>query len=69
MVGCTIPDHGVTVSAEAEAGDSAVVALQHTYTQTGAKVPQPNATVQRRGEELEPVDIWMELDQAGNSCN
>lgn len=64
-----IPDHGATIRTEAEWGDSAVVALQHTHTLTGAQVPQPNATVQRGGKELQPVDIWMELDQAANSSS
>ena len=60
----TVPDHGVTVSTEAEGGDHAVVALQHTHTLTGAQVPQPDAAVQRRGEELQAADVWVELDEA-----
>lgn len=61
---CTLPDHGVTVRSETEGGDGAVVALQHAHTLTGAQVPQPNATVQRGGEELQLADVWVELDQA-----
>lgn len=64
MVECTVPDHGAAVGAEAEGGDGAVVALQHTQQLTGAQVPQPNAAVQRGGEELQPADVWVELDQA-----
>lgn len=64
MADCTVPDHGATVGAEAEGGHSAVVALQHTHTLTGAQVPQPNATVQGGGEELQPADVWVELYQA-----
>ena len=60
----TVPDHGVPVSAEAEGGDGAVVALQHTHALTGAQVPQPDAAVQRRGEELQAADVWVELDEA-----
>lgn len=40
------------------------MALQHTHTLTGAQVPQSDATVQRGGEELQPADVWVELDQA-----
>lgn len=64
MADCTLPDHGATIWAEAESGDSAVVALQHTHALTGAQVPQPNATVHRGGEELQPADVWVELDKA-----
>ena len=64
MAECTVPDHGSTVGAEAERGDGAVVALQHTHTLTGAQVPQPDAAVQRGGEELQPADVGVELDQA-----
>lgn len=39
------------------------MALQHAHTLTGAQVPQPNAAVQRGGEELQPVDVRVELDQ------
>lgn len=63
-----VPDHGATVWAEAERGDGAVVALQHTHTLTRAQVPQPNATVERGGEELQPADVWVELDQAAMIC-
>lgn len=64
VVDCTVPDHGTTIWAEAESGDGAVVALQHTHTLTGAQVPQSNATVQGGGEELQPADVWVELDKA-----
>lgn len=40
------------------------MALQHTHTLTGAQVPHSNATVQGGGEELQPADVWVELDQA-----
>ncbi len=60
----TVPDHGVTVRAKAEGGDSAVVALQHAHTPTGAQIPHTNAAVQRRGEELQPADVRVELHQA-----
>lgn len=59
----TVPDHGATISAEAEGGDGAVVALQHTHTLTGAQVPHANATVQGGGEKLQPADVWMKLNQ------
>lgn len=65
----TVPDHGVPIGAEAERGDSAVVALQHTHTLTGAQVPQPDATVLRGGEELQSADVWVELDQAAKIHN
>lgn len=60
----TVPDHGATIRTEAEGGDGAVVTLQHTHTLTGAQVPQPNSTVQRGGEELQPADVRVELNQA-----
>jgi len=67
--GSTVPDHGATVTAEAERSHSAVVALQHTHTLAGAQVPQSNATVQRGREELQPVDVWVELDQTAQTHN
>lgn len=41
------------------------MALQHTHTLAGAQVPYPNVAVHRGGEELQPVNVWVELDQAG----
>lgn len=62
---CNIPDHGVTIQAEAERCHCTVVALQHAQTLAGAQVPYPNAAVHRGGEELQPVNVWVELDQSG----
>lgn len=62
---CTVPDHGVTIWAEAERGHCTVVALQHAHTLAGPQVPHPNATVHGGGEELQPPDVWVKLDQAG----
>lgn len=67
MADSSIPDHGVAIAAEAERGDSAVVALQDTHALAGAQVPQPNAAVQRRGEQLQSTDVWVELDQAAQT--
>lgn len=41
------------------------MALQHAHTLAGAQVPYPNAAVHRGGEELQPVNVWVELDQSG----
>lgn len=65
--GHTVPEHGASVRAEGEGGDGAVVALKHTHTLAGAQVPQPDATVQRGGEELQQADVWVELDQAAQT--
>lgn len=62
---CAVPDHGVTIWAEAERGHCTVVTLQHAHTLAGPQVPHPNATVHGGGEELQPPDVWVKLDQAG----
>lgn len=65
--GSTLPDHGATIGAEAERSDCTEVTLQHTHTLTGAQIPQPNATVQRGGEQLQSVDVWVKLDEAAET--
>lgn len=62
---CTVPEHGVTIWAEAERGHCTVVTLQHAHTLAGPQVPHPNAAVHGGGEELQPPDVWVKLDQAG----
>lgn len=61
------PDHGAAVGAEGQRGDGAVVALQDAHTLAGVQVPQPDATVQGGGEELQAVGVGVELDQAATA--
>lgn len=58
-----LPDECLAVRREGQRCDGTVVALQNTYALAAPQVPDPDPAVRRGREELQPVDVWMKLNQ------